>query len=105
MDPQTEEALVASKVDYLSEEYNQLLVSQLNQQRAYFENRLQQQAEEIEEMKRQAQDMCRKQESASVDARTSDRARRAAEQRMVRCMCLPRAGLFSVEEPCMSAEA
>ncbi|KAK9915609.1 hypothetical protein WJX75_001452 [Coccomyxa subellipsoidea] len=82
MDPQTEEALVASKVDYLSEEYNQLLVSQLNQQRAYFENRLQQQAEEIEEMKRQAQDMCRKQESASVDARTSDRARRAVEQRM-----------------------
>ena len=105
MDPQTEEALVASKVDYLSEEYNQLLVSQLNQQRAYFENRLQQQAEEIEEMKRQAQDMCRKQESASVDARTSDRARRAVEQRMVRCMCLPRAGLFSVKEPCISAEA
>ncbi len=75
---------MASKVDYLSEEYNQLLVSQLNQQRAYFENRLQQQAEKLEEVKRQAQDLSKKRESASEDARTSDRARRAVEQKMVR---------------------
>ncbi len=84
MDSQTEEALVASKVDFLSEEYNQLLVSQLNQQRAYFEDRLQQQAEEIEMLKSQAQDLNRQCESACEQARSSDRARHAVEQKMVR---------------------
>ncbi|CAL8470200.1 g9742 [Coccomyxa elongata] len=82
LDSQTEEALVASKVDYLSEEYNQLLVSQLNQQRVYFEDRLQQQAEEIEMLKGQAQDLSRQRESACEQARSSDRARHAVEQKM-----------------------
>lgn len=92
IDPQTEEALVASKMDHLAEEYSQLLVGQLDQQRAFYEQRLQHQSEEIEEVKRQAHEMCRSCESARTkaceDAKTSDRLRRAAEQKVVRGVCV-----------------
>ena len=39
---------MASKVDYLAEEYSQLLVSQLDEQRAYFSGLLGKQAREAE---------------------------------------------------------
>jgi hypothetical protein len=87
LDPQTEEALVASKVDYLAEEYSQLLVSQLDQQRAYFEALLQKRSDEVEAIKQQADAFRVKSElalqQATETALTADKARRAAENKLV----------------------
>ena len=64
MDSQTEEALVASKVDYLAEEYSQLLVSQLDEQRAYFSGLLAKQAEEAESRVQESSERCQSLEKA-----------------------------------------
>ena len=87
MDPQTEEALVASKLDHLATEYSQLLVSQLEQQRTYYDGLLQRSAEDAEAARRQAQQNCSKAEAAveaaQKEAKGSERARKAAEQKLV----------------------
>ena len=93
MDPQTEEALVASKLDHLATEYSQLLVGQLEQQRAYYDGLLQRGAEEAEAARRQAQQDCSRAEAAveaaQKEAKGSERARKAAEQKLVRDHCSP----------------
>jgi hypothetical protein len=91
LDPQTEEALVASKLDHLAAEYSQLLVGQLEQQRGHYEALLQRSAEEAEAARREALEQCAKweasAEAAQQEAKASERGRRAAEQKLVRgCM-------------------
>ncbi len=87
MDSQTEEALVASKVDYLAEEYSQLLVSQLDEQRAYFSGLLAKQAEEAESRVQESSERCQSLEKAlqiaTTDAKNAERKCRATENKMV----------------------
>lgn len=91
LDPQTEEALVASKLDYLTAEYSQLLVSQLDQQRAYYDGLLLRGTEDAEAAKRCAVEECTKwqcaAEAAQKEAKASERSRRAAEQKLVGNAC------------------
>lgn len=87
MDSQTEEALVASKVDYLAEEYSQLLVSQLDAQRAYFSGLLGKQAEEAESRAQESTEHCKSLETAlhksNAEAKAAERKCRSAEKRLV----------------------
>ena len=88
LDPQTEEALVASKLDHLAAEYSQLLVAQLDQQRAYFDGLLQRQASEAEASTSDARAAAERStagaEAARGEAAQAERARRAAERKLVR---------------------
>jgi len=87
LDEQTEEALVASKVDYLAEEYSQLLVSQLDQQRSYYEGLLKRRDEEAEASLQCLHDACKASESAVKnalkEAGEAESARHAATHKLV----------------------
>lgn len=87
VDSQTEEALVASKVDYLAEEYSQLLVSQLDEQRAYFGALLEKQAAEALGKAQEGAERCKGLEAAlqstAADAKAAERKCRAAENKLV----------------------
>ena len=78
---------MASKLDYLTAEYSQLLVSQLDQQRAYYDGLLLRGSEDAEAAKRRVQEECTKwqcaAEAAQKEAKASERGRRAAEQKLV----------------------
>ena len=84
----TEEALVASKIDYLAEEYSQLLVSQLDEQRAYFGGLLGKHTEEAESRAQESSERCQSLETAlqvtTADAKNAERKCRAIENKMVR---------------------
>ena len=89
MDPQTEEALVASKVDHVHEGYSQLLRSQLDGQRAYYSDLLEKQAEEAESRAQESSERCQSLEQAlqtsTTDAKNAERKCRATENKMVSC--------------------
>lgn len=80
---------MASKVDYLAEEYSQLLVSQLDEQRAYFGGLLGKHKEEAESKAQESSKRCQSLETAlqvtTADAKTAERKIRATENKMVRC--------------------
>ena len=84
---------MASKVDYLAEEYSQLLVSQLDEQRAYFNGLLRKQAEEAESKAQESIARCRSLEAAmqssAADAKAAERKCRATDSRLVLCKFLP----------------
>lgn len=88
LDPQTEEALVASKMHFLAEEYSQLLVNQLDQQRAYYEGLLHNREEELEALKQQADALRSKCEIAGQQALDSkkrdEKLRQSTESKLVR---------------------
>ena len=83
---------MASKVDYLAEEYSQLLVSQLDEQRAYFNGLLGKQAEEAESKAQESLARCRSLEAAvqssAADAKAAERKCRATDNRLVICKTL-----------------
>ncbi len=84
---------MASKVDYLAEEYSQLLVSQLDEQRAYFNGLLVKQAEEAEskaqESDAQYRSLVAAVQSSTADAKAAERKCRATDTRLVNCKSLP----------------
>ena len=87
VDSQTEEALVASKVDYLAEEYSQLLLSQLDEQRAYFGTLHEKQAQQAEATLQESKAQCKSLEAAAqssaAKAQASERRYKAAESKLV----------------------
>ncbi|CAK0773568.1 hypothetical protein CVIRNUC_004079 [Coccomyxa viridis] len=86
VDSQTEEALVASKVDYLAEEYSQLLLSQLDEQRAYFGTLHEKQAQQAEATLQESKAQCKRLEAAAqssaAKAQASERRYKAAESKL-----------------------
>ena len=87
VDSQTEEALVASKVDYLAEEYSQLLLSQLDEQRSYFGTLHEKQAQQAEATLQESKAQCKSLEAAAqssaAKAQASERRYKAAESKLV----------------------
>ena len=87
VDSQTEEALVASKVDYLAEEYSQLLLSQLDEQRAYFGTLHEKQAKQAEATLQECETRCKNLEAATesnaAKAQAFERKCQAAESKLV----------------------
>ena len=78
---------MASKVDYLAEEYSQLLLSQLDEQRAYFGTLHEKQAQQAEATLQESKAQCKSLEAAAqssaAKAQASERRYKAAESKLV----------------------
>jgi len=85
--PQVKDALLASKLDAISWEYNHLLTSQLDSQRQYFEARLQEAAaaadRQVAAAKEAAAAAERRAAAAEADAREAERKRQQLERKLV----------------------
>ena len=78
---------MASKVDYLAEEYSQLLLSQLDEQRAYFGTLHEKQAKQAEATLQESKAHCKSLEAATQNsaakAQALERKCKAAESKLV----------------------
>lgn len=71
MDPEMEEAIIVSKLDAIAEEYNHLLVNQLESQRDYFEKQVARLKLEAEQGVELAEEKMKRAEEAALTAHAS----------------------------------